>query len=183
MVASTSSRSTPRTTTKGLLKRKTTIGSKSRRQKTCFGRNETTLTRAFLGRFKDDAKRRKPPDPLRELKGAVNEIESREELDRYLEENGDGMTIVNIATSFCGPCKLMKPTFDLFAQNYSDALFLYVLSDKNEKTKKLSDELKVGEVPAFRFFRSGEQVWQYAGASEKILRMTIIDNLLDGEKR
>ncbi len=183
MVASTSSRSTPRTTTKGLLKRKTTIGSKSRRQKTCFGRNETTLTRAFFGRFKDDAKRRKTPDPLRELKGAVNEIESREELDRYLEENGDGMTIVNIATSFCGPCKLMKPTFDLFAQNYSDALFLYVLSDKNEKTKKLSDELKVGEVPAFRFFRSGEQVWQYAGASEKILRMTIIDNLLDGEKR
>ena len=183
MVASTSSRSTPRTTTKGLLKRKTTIGSKSRRQKTCFGRNETTLTRAFFGRFKDDAKRRKTPDPLRELKGAVNEIESREELDRYLEENGDGMTIVNIATSFCGPCKLMKPTFDLFAQNYSDALFLYVLSDKNEKTNKLSDELKVGEVPAFRFFRSGEQVWQYAGASEKILRMTIIDNLLDGEKR
>ncbi len=183
MVASTSSRSTPRTTTKGLLKRKTSIGSKSRRQKTCFGRNETTLTRAFFGRFKDDAKRRKTPDPLRELKGAVNEIESREELDRYLEENGDGMTIVNIATSFCGPCKLMKPTFDLFAQNYSDALFLYVLSDKNEKTKKLSDELKVGEVPAFRFFRSGEQVWQYAGASEKILRMTIIDNLLDGEKR
>jgi len=183
VVASTSSRSTPRTTTKGLLKRKTTIGSKSRRQKTCFGRNETTLTRAFFGRFKDDAKRRKTPDPLRELKGAVNEIESREELDRYLEENGDGMTIVNIATSFCGPCKLMKPTFDLFAQNYSNALFLYVLSDKNEKTKKLSDELKVGEVPAFRFFRSGEQVWQYAGASEKILRMTIIDNLLDGEKR
>ena len=167
-MASTSSRSTPRTTTKGLLKRKTTIGSKSRRQKTCFGRNETTLTRAFFGRFKDDAKRRKTPDPLRELKGAVNEIESREELDRYLEENGDGMTIVNIATSFCGPCKLMNPPFDLFAQNYSDALFLYVLSDKNEKTKKLSDELKVGEVPAFRFFRSGEQVWQYAGASEKI---------------
>jgi len=26
-------------------------------------------------------------------------------------------------------------------------------------------------------------VWQYAGASEKILRMTIIDNLLEGEKR
>ena len=186
-MASTSSRSMPRPTNGLLLlKRKAThtIGSKSRRQKTLsFGRHETTLTRAFFGRFKDDAKRRKTPDPLRELKGAVNEIESREELDRYLEENGDGMTIVNIATSFCGPCKLMKPTFDLFAQNYSDALFLYVLSDKNEKTKKLSDELKVGEVPAFRFFRSGEQVWQYAGASEKILRMTIIDNLLDGEKR
>ena len=177
-MASTATTSTPRTTN-GLLKRKA-IGSKSRRQK--CGRNETTLTRAFFGR-KDDAKGRKTPDPLRELKGAVNEIESREELDRYLEENGDRMTIVNIATSFCGPCKLMKPTFDLFAQNYSDALFLYVLSDKNEKTKKLSDELKVGEVPAFRFFRSGEQVWQYAGASEKILRMTIIDNLLDGEKR
>ena len=176
-MASTATTSTPRTTN-GLLKRKA-IGSKSRRQK--CGRNETT-TRAFFGR-KDDAKGRKTPDPLRELKGAVNEIESREELDRYLEENGDRMTIVNIATSFCGPCKLMKPTFDLFAQNYSDALFLYVLSDKNEKTKKLSDELKVGEVPAFRFFRSGEQVWQYAGASEKILRMTIIDNLLDGEKR
>ena len=58
-----------------------------------------------------------------------------------------------------------------------------MLSDKNEKTKQLSDKLKVSEVPSFRFFRSGEQVWQYAGANEKILRMTIIDNLQDGEKR
>ena len=38
-------------------------------------------------------------------------------------------------------------------QNYSDALFLYVLSDKNEKTKKLSDELKVG----IKTFRTGSK--------------------------
>ena len=34
---------------------------------------------------------------------------------------------------------LMKPTFDLFGKLF-DALFLYVLSDKNEKTKKLTHE-------------------------------------------
>jgi thioredoxin 1 len=150
------------------------------------GRKETTSVtpNAFFGN-KDDKKKSddNTNDPLKKMKGVVNEIESKEELEEYLVSNGDRMTIVKIATSFCGPCKLMKPKFELFAQNYSDALFLYVLSDKNEKTKALSDSLKVSEVPSFRFFRSGEQVWQYAGASEKILRMTIIDNLLEGEKR
>jgi len=150
------------------------------------GRKETTSVtpNAFFGN-KDDKKKSddNTNDPLKKMKGVVNEIETKEELEEYLVSNGDRMTIVKIATSFCGPCKLMKPKFELFAQNYSDALFLYVLSDKNEKTKALSDSLKVSEVPSFRFFRSGEQVWQYAGASEKILRMTIIDNLLEGEKR
>ena len=140
---------------------------------------------AFWGnKDKDDKKNKSVVDPLlKKLKGSVNEIETEEELNEYLARNGEQMTVVKIATSFCGPCKLMKPKFDLFAENYSDALFLYVLSDKNEKTKQLSDRLKVSEVPSFRFFRSGEQVWQYAGANEKILRMTIIDNLQDGEKR
>jgi thioredoxin 1 len=151
------------------------------------GKRETTTKvtpNAFFGNNKDKKSDDSTNnDPLKKMKGVVNEIETKEELEEYLVSNGDRMTIVKIATSFCGPCKLMKPKFDLFAQNYSDALFLYVLSDKNEKTKALSDSLKVSEVPSFRFFRSGEQVWQYAGASEKILRMTIIDNLLEGEKR
>lgn len=148
-------------------------------------KEERRKCNAFFGnKGKDDKKNKAVVDPLlKKLKGSVNEIETEEELNEYLARNGQQMTVVKIATSFCGPCKLMKPKFDLFAENYSDALFLYVLSDKNEKTKQLSDMLKVSEVPSFRFFRSGEQVWQYAGANEKILRMTIIDNLLDGEKR
>ena len=77
----------------------------------------------------------------------------------------------------------MKPAFELFSANYTDALFVYVLSDKNEKTKKLSDSLRVQEVPSFRFFRSEEQVWQYSGANEKMLRMTIVDQLREGERR
>jgi len=170
---------------------KRSVISRGRREKMTLllrrrGRKETTSVtpNAFFGN-KDDKKKSddNTNDPLKKMKGVVNEIETKEELEEYLVSNGDRMTIVKIATSFCGPCKLMKPKFELFAQNYSDALFLYVLSDKNEKTKALSDSLKVSEVPSFRFFRSGEQVWQYAGASEKILRMTIIDNLLEGEKR
>jgi len=149
-------------------------------------KEERRKCNAFFGNKGKDDKKNKAAvvDPLlKKLKGSVNEIETEEELNENLARNGQQMTVVKIATSFCGPCKLMKPKFDLFAENYSDALFLYVLSDKNEKTKQLSDVLKVSEVPSFRFFRSGEQVWQYAGANEKILRMTIIDNLLDGEKR
>jgi thioredoxin 1 len=157
-------------------------GRRTRLQK--HPKEERRKCHAFWGNNENKDKDDKKIDPLlKKLKGAVNEIETEEELNEYLARNGEQMTVVKIATSFCGPCKLMKPKFDLFAENYSDALFLYVLSDKNEKTKQLSDKLKVSEVPSFRFFRSGEQVWQYAGANEKILRMTIIDNLQDGEKR
>ena len=192
MERSCSSFSATASSSSSLFASKRSVISRGRREKTTpsrrRGRKETKTTsvtpRAFFGN-KDNKKKSddNTNDSLKKMKGVVNEIESKEELEEYLVSNGDRMTIVKIATSFCGPCKLMKPKFELFAQNYSDALFLYVLSDKNEKTKALSDSLKVSEVPSFRFFRSGEQVWQYAGASEKILRMTIIDNLLEGEKR
>ena len=192
MERSCSSFSATASSSSSLFASKRSVISRGRREKTTpsrrRGREETKTTsvtpRAFFGN-KDNKKKSddNTNDSLKKMKGVVNEIESKEELEEYLVSNGDRMTIVKIATSFCGPCKLMKPKFELFAQNYSDALFLYVLSDKNEKTKALSDSLKVSEVPSFRFFRSGEQVWQYAGASEKILRMTIIDNLLEGEKR
>lgn len=191
MERSCSSFSATASSSSSLFASKRSVVSRGRREKMTLslrrrGRKETTSVtpNAFFGN-KDDKKKSddNTNDPLKKMKGVVNEIESKEELEEYLVSNGDRMTIVKIATSFCGPCKLMKPKFELFAQNYSDALFLYVLSDKNEKTKALSDSLKVSEVPSFRFFRSGEQVWQYAGASEKILRMTIIDNLLEGEKR
>jgi len=193
MERSCSSFSATASSSSSLFASKRSVISRGRREKTTLllrrrGRKETKTTsvtpRAFFGN-KDNKKKSddNTNDSLKKMKGVVNEIESKEELEEYLVSNGDRMTIVKIATSFCGPCKLMKPKFELFAQNYSDALFLYVLSDKNEKTKALSDSLKVSEVPSFRFFRSGEQVWQYAGASEKILRMTIIDNLLEGEKR
>lgn len=191
MERSCSSFSATASSSSSLFASKRSVVSRGRREKMTLllrrrGRKETTSVtpNAFFGN-KDDKKKSddNTNDPLKKMKGVVNEIETKEELEEYLVSNGDRMTIVKIATSFCGPCKLMKPKFELFAQNYSDALFLYVLSDKNEKTKALSDSLKVSEVPSFRFFRSGEQVWQYAGASEKILRMTIIDNLLEGEKR
>jgi len=122
-------------------------------------------------------------DELKEMRGRMNEIETEEELLDILKKNKDRLMIVKVATSFCGPCKIMKPTFELFSANYTDALFVYVLSDKNEKTKKLSDSLRVQEVPSFRFFRSEEQVWQYSGANEKMLRMTIVDQLREGERR
>ena len=148
-------------------------------------KEERRKCNAFWGnKDKDDKKNKSVVDPLlKKLKGAVNEIETEEELNEPLARHAEHMTPETPATSFSGPGKQMNPTFALFAENYSDALLLYVLSDKNEKTKQLSDKLKVSEVPSFRFFRSGEQVWQYAGANEKILRMTIIDNLQDGEKR
>ena len=115
--------------------------------------------------------------------GQVNEIETVDELERCIRgAQKTRLSIVSVATSHCGPCKMIKPTFTRFSRYYDDCVFLYCVSDKNERTKEVADSLCIGEVPAFSLFRDGELVWRYASSSENVLRMTIKEHLREGEK-
>lgn len=58
----------------------------------------------------------------------------------------------------CGPCKMFKPTFAQFAEAYTEqTVFLSVMGDANASTAKLMKRLAVKAVPAFFFFKEGQQ--------------------------
>ncbi len=77
-------------------------------------------------------------------------------------------------TARCGPCKLFKPTFEQFAEAYHEqAVFVSVMGDANTSTAKLMKRLAVKSVPAFFFFREGQQVgdWPTAPALARDTRL------------
>ena len=64
-------------------------------------KEERRKCNAFWGnKAKDDKKNKAVVDPLlKKLKGAVNEIETEEELNEYLARNGEQMTVCLLYTS------------------------------------------------------------------------------------
>ena len=94
----------------------------------------------------------------RSLAARAYQIDGEEAFDAVMASSGDRLVILNCSATWCGPCKLFKPTYNLFAEEYTQAHFLSVTGDKNESTNKLMKRLAVKTVPAFFFYKNGEQV-------------------------
>ncbi|MGL5058787.1 MAG: thioredoxin family protein [Microcoleus sp.] len=78
--------------------------------------------------------------------------------------------------SWCGPCKLVSPSIDWVATNYSDRLKVVKMEiDPNPCTVK---QYKVEGVPAFRMFKNGELVLSHEGAITKHNLISLIESHL-----
>lgn len=96
--------------------------------------------------------------------------------------SGERLVILNCSATWCGPCKLFKPTYNLFAEEYDKkARFLSVTGDKNESTNKLMRRLEVKTVPAFFFFKNGKEVSKFSGANKTGFRNHLTSLLPEGQ--
>ncbi|WP_341738678.1 thioredoxin domain-containing protein [Microcoleus sp. CAWBG640] len=67
--------------------------------------------------------------------------------------------------AWCGPCKLVSPSIDWIAENYSDRLKVVKMEiDPNPATVK---QYKIEGVPAIRLFKKSELVMSHEGAITK----------------
>lgn len=75
--------------------------------------------------------------------------------------------------SWCGPCKLIAPSVDWVATNYSDRLKVVKMEiDPNPNTVK---QYKVEGVPALRLFKNAEVVLSHEGAITKKTLTGLLD--------
>jgi len=102
----------------------------------------------------------------------VNKVESKEEFDEILSAaTADGrLVVLNVSMTWCGPCKVIEPTFALFAEAYRDAVFCYFAGDKSDCLTAYCTELDVQEVPAFLFYREGSIVGRCTGKNKDVSR-------------
>jgi len=101
---------------------------------------------------------RKSVDATEEGKD-VRDLESEEEFDRILEQAGDKPVVLSASMTYCGPCKIAKPRYQLMAEYYkNEAIFLAVEGDTNASTEKLLSRLGITAVPAYRVFLRGKNV-------------------------
>ena len=73
------------------------------------------------------------------------------------------MVAVDFSAVWCGPCKMIAPTFESLAKSNTSVLFVHV--DIDELRGSHSDLADVKSVPTFKFFKQGKLVHFFPGAS------------------
>ncbi|MDR0885070.1 MAG: thioredoxin [Clostridiales Family XIII bacterium] len=96
--------------------------------------------------------------------------------DTYDEAIQDGIVVVDFYADWCGPCKMMAPTFHEVADMYDGKVTFAKLNiDEN---KKIALANKVMSIPTLLFYKKGFQADRVTGVVDKALLHQKIDALL-----
>jgi Ca2+-binding EF-hand superfamily protein len=102
--------------------------------------------------------------------GQVLTVFSEEEFDQILAANPDRLVCIQASLTWCRPCIGFEPTYDRFAKNYPDVIFIKFYGNSNELTKYLFEErLHTAQTPYFTFFRQGGRLHGHYGANNEKL--------------
>ena len=78
------------------------------------------------------------------------------------EVEGSGTVLVDFWAPWCGPCKMMAPELQRFAQNNTGKLRVVKIDiDKNEQTAR---QFNIQGVPTLILFKEGKVLWRQSGA-------------------
>jgi len=102
-----------------------------------------------------------------------------EELKQKIE-NGDKI-IVDFHAKWCGPCKVMKPTFEKLAEEYrneNSEVQLYTMDV--ELNQEFAASLGVRAVPTVKSFSGGKEVYSQPGMQMEGQIKQLVINLING---
>jgi thioredoxin 1 len=96
--------------------------------------------------------------------------------ERYDEFVKEGIVLVDIWATWCGPCKMISPIIDEISSDYVDRIKVGKC-DADANRDKVMD-LGVRNIPTIFFYKDGQIVDQTHGAVTKKKLTDIIDGLL-----
>jgi len=101
---------------------------------------------------------------------------SQEELKQKIK-NGDKI-IVDFWAKFCGPCKIMKPTFDKISkelQENNSKVKLFTMDIENNMD--YIQELGIRGVPTIKGFSNGNEVFSEVGLKQSDTILDMVNKL------
>ena len=101
------------------------------------------------------------------LRGGVPQLATKAEFDKALKDAGDKLVVVDFTATWCGPCQRIAPVFVKLAEEMPEVIFVKVDVDENEET---SAACGISCMPTFQFYKGGEKVHEFSGASEEKIR-------------
>ena len=82
----------------------------------------------------------------------------------YQEQTSNGVSLVDIYASWCGPCKQISPIIDELANEATDYSVFKVDADEN---KAILQETGVRSIPTILVYKDGEIVDRHVGMASK----------------
>lgn len=88
----------------------------------------------------------------------------------------DGLVMIDFWAAWCGPCRIIAPTVEELAKEYSGKLKVAKLN--TDENPDIASRYKVMGIPTIMFFKKGEKLDQVVGAVPKPQLKAKIDALL-----
>jgi len=104
------------------------------------------------------------------LRGGVAQLADKAAYDKALADAGDKLVVVDFTASWCGPCQRIAPIFVKLAEEMPDVVFVKVDVDENEQ---VAQACGIQAMPTFQFYKKGEKVHEFSGASEDKIKEAI----------
>ncbi|MGD0282188.1 MAG: thioredoxin [Dissulfurispiraceae bacterium] len=89
-----------------------------------------------------------------------------------------GLVMVDFWAVWCGPCRMIAPTFEELAKEYAGKLKVGKLN--TDENPDVASKYKIMGIPTVMFFKDGQKVDQVVGAVPKPQLKSKIDSLLAG---
>jgi thioredoxin 1 len=92
-------------------------------------------------------------------------------------DNGE-QVMVAFTTSFCGPCRIYKPTFNKLSE--SSEVPMYTMSVDEFGNQDYAIQLGIRAVPTTKAFNNGGEIFSKLGMLSENELKSVIKNLING---
>ena len=97
-------------------------------------------------------------------------LKTKADFNTALAGAGGKLVVVDFTASWCGPCQMIAPKFQVMSEEFKDVVFYKVDVDENDET---AESQGISAMPTFIFYRDGKKVDSLTGASEAKLRQKL----------
>ncbi len=85
----------------------------------------------------------------------------------------DGVTLVDFWAEWCGPCKMLTPTIEQLATDYTGKAKVAKINIDNEG--EIAERFGVSSIPTLVVFKNGTEAKRFVGVTSKAVLAQAID--------
>ncbi len=89
-----------------------------------------------------------------------------------------GLVMIDFWAAWCGPCRMISPTVEELAKEYSGRIKVFKLN--TDENSEIASRYKIMGIPTIMFFRDGVKLDQIVGVVPKQQLKAKLDALLAG---
>ncbi|GFH57462.1 hypothetical protein CTEN210_13938 [Chaetoceros tenuissimus] len=101
----------------------------------------------------------------------VQYLKNKADFD-MLVGNETKLIVIDFTASWCPPCRMIAPIFEEMAEENPDVVFVKVDVDEADD---VASACGISAMPTFQFYKGGDKVHEFSGASEQILRAKVAE--------